>query len=255
MILTNCKDCVFAQYEGVTQTDCELGRLAKFDSRKNGKVIEAYDNDREFFILDDIKCNAYTNQKHININNVYNYLQLPILFLIYQDKHNTVDQLYDLIESAYASKYKKLKIAVRYNGNIKEFAAQTLRTIDLAEDKKTISYDYTIDPNLSFAGQINNSVEKDGSRMCYIIAKSGEYTLDQSLFDRINRFINIHLESFAIITNGSNNYNGMIVNYQYHKYCLGFGEEYSILDKANQILSKEDFERLVLPMEKFNEFK
>ena len=39
---TSCKECLFAKYEGITQVDCELGKIDMY--RKHGtEVAEVYD--------------------------------------------------------------------------------------------------------------------------------------------------------------------------------------------------------------------
>ena len=50
---TNCKDCVFAEYEGITQVSCQADRLKFF-----GDTVEAYDNDKEFYVINDV-CTYY----------------------------------------------------------------------------------------------------------------------------------------------------------------------------------------------------
>ena len=56
---TPCKECIFAQYdltgEAPTQTGCNKGMLDKY--RKAGtNIIEAYDTDKEFFVLEGRIC-------------------------------------------------------------------------------------------------------------------------------------------------------------------------------------------------------
>lgn len=56
-IKTNCKDCAFAIYEDKSQISCKFNRIEKF-----GKdVIEAYDNDNEFYVIDRL-CTYYRNK-------------------------------------------------------------------------------------------------------------------------------------------------------------------------------------------------
>lgn len=54
-IHTSCKDCVFAVYENQTQTNCSMGMIDKYKS-KNCEIIEAYDEDKEFYIINSRKC-------------------------------------------------------------------------------------------------------------------------------------------------------------------------------------------------------
>jgi len=49
-LTTSCKDCIFAEYEDDSQTGCAAGRLDLF--RQEGTVIEAYDDEKEFYVID-----------------------------------------------------------------------------------------------------------------------------------------------------------------------------------------------------------
>jgi hypothetical protein len=55
---TPCKKCVFAKYDEKTQTGCNLGYLDIYRS-KDTEILEAFDNDLEFFIINDKKCPGY----------------------------------------------------------------------------------------------------------------------------------------------------------------------------------------------------
>ena len=49
-LLTSCKDCVFAIYDGITQTGCEANRLEHFD------LEECYDEEKEFYVTKNLSC-------------------------------------------------------------------------------------------------------------------------------------------------------------------------------------------------------
>lgn len=58
IIHTPCKSCVFATYENNTQTGCHLNYIEKYKS--NGTdILEAYDADKEFYIINGKKCIGY----------------------------------------------------------------------------------------------------------------------------------------------------------------------------------------------------
>ena len=59
IVRTSCKQCNFAVYENKTQTECKAGRLNFF--RDQGLLTEAYDDDKEFFVIERL-CNMYTEQ-------------------------------------------------------------------------------------------------------------------------------------------------------------------------------------------------
>ena len=52
---TACKNCLFAVYDENTQIGCQMGRLEKW--RDQFKVIDAYDDDKEFYVIKAI-CNT-----------------------------------------------------------------------------------------------------------------------------------------------------------------------------------------------------
>ena len=54
LLQTSCKECLFATYEGKTQTGCEANRIVKFEDY----VIEAYDDEKEFYVIDCL-CNYH----------------------------------------------------------------------------------------------------------------------------------------------------------------------------------------------------
>ncbi len=57
-LTTSCKECMFAVYDGITQTGCEMDRLKKFKACDDAIVSEAMDDDKEFFIINRA-CNYF----------------------------------------------------------------------------------------------------------------------------------------------------------------------------------------------------
>lgn len=58
-IHTPCLDCVFAVYEDKTQTGCAMDMLEKYREKEDIEVIEAYNEDKEFYIINNKKCFPY----------------------------------------------------------------------------------------------------------------------------------------------------------------------------------------------------
>lgn len=61
-IHTACKNCVFAKYEEKTQTDCALDYIAKY-KEKNAEILEVYDEEKEFYVINNKKCIGYRENK------------------------------------------------------------------------------------------------------------------------------------------------------------------------------------------------
>lgn len=64
-IHTPCKSCVFAIYDNITQTGCAVSYLDKYRS-KGADILEVYDDEKEFFVINDKKCIGYRENKWFN---------------------------------------------------------------------------------------------------------------------------------------------------------------------------------------------
>lgn len=58
---SSCKDCAFAVYNSITQTGCLLGRTEKYSAQ--GSLLEVYDADKEFYLVNGRRCNAYRDNR------------------------------------------------------------------------------------------------------------------------------------------------------------------------------------------------
>jgi hypothetical protein len=62
---TSCKDCIFSVYHKNTQTGCLVDRIETYKNIDKDLVIEAYDNEKEFFVVNRF-CNYYQNSSWNN---------------------------------------------------------------------------------------------------------------------------------------------------------------------------------------------
>lgn len=61
-IHTSCKNCVFAKYNDITQIDCELNYIQKYKD-KQIEILEVYDIEKEFYVINNKKCLGYRENK------------------------------------------------------------------------------------------------------------------------------------------------------------------------------------------------
>lgn len=71
-IHTPCKKCVFADYTENTQTGCFLGLIDNYRHTDFIEIIEAYDREKEFFIVSGKKCFGYKEQKYFDSRDMQN---------------------------------------------------------------------------------------------------------------------------------------------------------------------------------------
>ena len=84
-IHTPCKNCVFAEYEKATQKGCSLGLIEKYMQLEYIDVIEAYDEDKEFYIVNKKKCAGYREQNYFESRDMENATIQDKIYYI-QDK-------------------------------------------------------------------------------------------------------------------------------------------------------------------------
>ena len=91
LVHTPCKNCVAAVYKKDTQTGCYFKQLDKFE----GNVLEVYDGEKEFFVIDKKKCmyyreNSWLNKKNIKIDQAIHEIKkehtIPYIAILNIDK-------------------------------------------------------------------------------------------------------------------------------------------------------------------------
>lgn len=62
---TSCKNCFFAKYDNNTQVDCCVGLVDKYRESATVEVVEAYDHQKEFYVINNKKCMCYMEEDKI----------------------------------------------------------------------------------------------------------------------------------------------------------------------------------------------
>lgn len=119
---TSCKECVFAIYDGNTQTGCKDDRISKFKE----DVIEAYDEEKEFYVINRT-CTLYRTKNWNNgeIDLVKAKNESSVIFDIFFDCDNINREMVDYIKQ-FIHKQSK-------NHNIIVFSGH-----DVSDDKKNL---------------------------------------------------------------------------------------------------------------------
>lgn len=106
---TSCKNCDFAIYVDNQQVACEFGIIKTYKDN----LIEAYDEDLEFFILNNVEClykRTSTDDKEIKKQSVINIMQFANRFqvIVYCEKTDEQalrDTINSLLNSSLPPKY------------------------------------------------------------------------------------------------------------------------------------------------------
>jgi hypothetical protein len=206
-IHTSCKDCVFAVYKKNTQTDCALDYMNKYKS-KNVQVLEAYDEYKEFYILNNKKCIGYRENKWLKNNDLpttvdlgtkielYNKTNKIDYICVIDTKNLTFDQLQDIVEQIHKDIPPMMLYIIRYNDN-NNFKYENLKGI--------------LD-NLKYPWKINTCLDET----------SFGYFLDNiTTFNKKSRFVLGITEYSAKIVDIINKANDIVHNQLDHFVVLG----------------------------------
>lgn len=195
-IKTNCKECAFAIYDGKTQTSCEFDRIKKFDT----KAIPAYDDDKEFYVIDSL-CSYYRNTaKGYTANDKNKVIEQSALTfdLLIDCNHISKTQESNLIDflSKYSYYPNKTKILLFHEHGNKGSVKNSVEVI--ARLYSNINISVCMDTN-----EFLNDYILKTKNLCHAIINSPE-KISKDIFVKINNLVNIDLGKFLVVEHGGN---------------------------------------------------
>jgi hypothetical protein len=208
---TPCKDCVFSIYEDITQTDCHLKYIDKYRD-KNIEILEAYDNEKEFYVINGKKCIGYRESKwfkqfglenspiqdKVNKFTELNHLSYMIVIDL---KYFTLKHFNHLIEEVKKISISPEKIIfIRYQDN-KDFTYDIIKNL---LDKIKLGCKWRIQT------MVDNSLDnKDILHNCINLNKQHRFILSinkpanniYKIIDKANYIVYEDLDQFNVISN------------------------------------------------------
>lgn len=230
-----CKNCVFAIYDNNTQTGCYTEYLDKYKNITD--IVEAYDDDKEFYIINKKKCLGYREESWLQKNNLIEstmeqkiaelkssnslnfVLMIDLRFFEPTDLDNIANQIKNL-------QHKPSKIIfIRYQKDQK--AHHTYENIKNILDKSDVKCKWRIQTmvdNDRFLDILNNTVNlnKKYRFFCSIEKPAGDLL---KVINFANNLVYDKLESFYIISNEDKTillFSGGLYRYSavVHKKCI-----------------------------------
>lgn len=108
IVHTPCKKCVFAIFDGDTQKGCFLNKIEKFKA-KGFEILEVYDNEKEFYVINKKKCLSYRESDWLqkrncsNLDDASKVLQdentMKYIAVIYLEENTTKEEFETIISS------------------------------------------------------------------------------------------------------------------------------------------------------------
>lgn len=232
-IKTACRECIFAEYNGITQTGCQLNKIYKY-SRNGVEVIPAYDDETEFFIINGAICNTYRKQKWADKYKNQDLIKLVkeetklnySLFLSYDgtEIHPFPEIINNILKLDIPP--KSLYILNRSNENHSGFMIKNYkrnwREINIL-DKERIDFDY-----------VHQMIISRKIKTFFYLNLPSWYEDINSLINNINAYFDNLKEILAII------HNGMVVGALTNMNIV-FGRNFlSAITDENKILKLKD---------------
>lgn len=217
---TSCKSCIFAVYEGKTQTGCDHGRIEKFGQ----DVIEAYDNDSEFYVINRL-CNYLRstnwNDGHKDLDKLK--LESAVSFDIFIDVNNLSLENKEKIS-------KTIKNLHYYSDKVKIFLFHDKK---VKKDQRSLILSLFYDlnqPVLSVYDEKNqylDSIIAKSTSTFHIILKNEHFDyLDETLVftnqtvnENLTRFLLLQYKDITVISN-------MACKILYHKFYEDFDHQF-----------------------------
>ena len=248
-LTTACKDCVFANYIGKTQTDCKLGRIEKFRG-KGVDIIEAEDlEENEFYVLE-AWCNAYREKEWSNeyddiIGQVHRELVTPLGFVVLIGEGVKRDFDKEAILSDLETTFNGIKeidgipshVLIANNSSVPHFdviqkAQDCLEELDIDFKVSNI-----LEENLTDFECID-LVFSNFKNGYYSVLKAGK-TPGKDIITLINHKVNYDLDSVGYIK-GDDGINGTTVQCVMHKFLNG-NLTNPLLSKIEAVQKDSDF--------------
>lgn len=243
-----CKNCVFAKYDGNTQVGCELGRTSKF--KKLGALIEAKDNNKEFFIVNGRICNAYRDKdwvEHIVKNHsmsaikkkLKSEIDVTVDLVIMIEKDYKVADLEHTLDSLKNIKKPK-QILVALNTDV----IHPYEVLKILREKENEIPPFKLikiqEEGISREGACD-ILFKDVNSRFYSVFKAGA-TIPNDFFNAINTSINVIFDRFVILEPYEDG-NGLTVLSDFHKHPNVMGN-YEIEVNENDLYDAKDEEEI-----------
>jgi hypothetical protein len=242
-IHTPCLDCVFAVYSDNTQTGCAMNMLSLYEDKEGIDIIEAYNDEKEFFIINNKKCFAYKIPAYFKNREMENSTleeKIDYVTNLMKMKYALVVDVRNMTIMAFRSILDKLKNKTEVSPSLIVLTTHHTNKIDISHYYKSI-IDSGInsrwkirslsDVDTEFCNIIHEAVNNDVTDCNFILAVNGkDYSNLIKIVNYANRKVYENFETFVSVVNESRGI--MLFNNQVYKQALLSGID--ILTKTTE---------------------
>jgi hypothetical protein len=215
-IHTCCKNCVFSVYSGITQELCALNYIDTY--RKKGvDIIEAYDNEKEFFLINDKKCIGYRENKwfkQFNLDNATleekigkylesNQLNYSLVLDLKKINKSELDQILLSVKSLSVTPEKI--IFIRYVNDQQNFPYEYIQELLNKHELTNLPWriQTTIESDTDYL-EILHNITMNNTKSRFIVSITNKTDGLKDLIEKANTIVHKDLDQFIVLKNQDN---------------------------------------------------
>jgi hypothetical protein len=232
-IHTACKDCIFAVYKEKTQVDCKLNKIEKI--KKEGlNVIESFDDDKEFFVIDNHICTTYRNELLFKDKTVDEHIELvkkqakPRIACIVLVKSDNDNELKETIHSIINQSEEFSEVIFLLMSDIKP--SKVMNVLEKNNAKFKWSIKQIIDNYWEGSKSINVAIQR--SRSTYASVFNSGFIVPKDFVKQICDAIVEDLKRFILLKPIDKDNNAL--TFQVYAFNALRGNEEAFVDETNE---------------------
>ncbi len=220
---TSCRDCQFAVYDVLpTQTGCELGRTDRY--REQGCLVEAYDEECEFYVVDGRACNAFRklgspwlNAGEDPVARVKSEIGTKVGYVIIASAQSTPEQVVKTAKAVLTQCPPPEGIVMAHPEGLPspgKFNAALFAALG-----NNVTWRMTCVLGTPFRGElVDAAVERLGRGNWYAVFNAGD-EVPAGFAAKLEEALNERMEQFCAVK-GDENGSGLLVQTAFHKHPM-----------------------------------
>jgi hypothetical protein len=245
-IHTACKKCVFAEYVDKTQNGCRLNYLDIYKNNQDTELLEVFDEDLEFFVINEKKCIGYrenswfvkfglenaTIEEKIEKFHQINHLDYYVIINLDAETHDDTRIQKLIVELSNLDIKPQKIIFIRYIKNVEEFSYEFI--MDFLNRSNLDSCQWRIqgmeDNKALYEHTLHNITSLNKTPRFVLSIKLGDSYNLNGIVNTANNIVYKKLERFYVIKNIDENC--MIFGSAVYRFAL-------LANKENILMSSE----------------
>lgn len=241
-IHTPCKNCVFAIYDNITQNNCALNFLDIY-KKNDVEILEAYDNEKEFYIINNKKCIGYREPKFFDKQNMktssleekiqyfheHNHLDYSVIIDLKKLTKEHLDHMFQQLSASTVQPHKMIITRYINQNNSNDFPYTYIESII---KQHNINYSWRmqtiLDETLSMEDTLRTTINNSIQQRFVLYVKDFTEQLCE-LIDKANTVIHKDLSQFAVLSDQS--YNAIVFSSAVYKFAKFHNE--NLLENTN----------------------